>query len=346
MRPPSRWLQARGHCHARPAVSRHMLASLRRPLCSWRPLAQLARSTQQSQTNHSSCAAVVQPMSSQPQQDESWDHLLDILSGLITFKTRADGKGWRDAFENMPVYLEVGLGGASRSAASGSSEVPDKAGLYVDKPVQLRYIHSRGQQQQQQQQCYGSQHQEVPEQPHQVFHREPLQMQPCNHHLPEPSRMCWGFLVQRAGLQEDIQKLRVIHVAGTKGKVGQHRIIHNTALAGGGCRSGTRQVAGQAMWETESCTSLSRLCCTDLIQASHPADCCHCADSQRATTLLPPYPHPPPLRPTTPCSTPIHTSQGSTCAMVDSVLRSCGYRVGLFTSPHLCDVRERVRVNG
>jgi folylpolyglutamate synthase/dihydropteroate synthase len=32
--------------------------------------------------------------------------------------------------------------------------------------------------------------------------------------------------------------------------------------------------------------------------------------------------------------------------MVDSVLRSCGYRVGLFTSPHLCDVRERVRVNG
>ena len=56
----------------------------------------------------------------------------DVLSGLITFKvsaaagpacrvtapglsllpwppsqTRADGRGWRDAFENMPIYLEV-----------------------------------------------------------------------------------------------------------------------------------------------------------------------------------------------------------------------------------------------
>lgn len=30
-----------------------------------------------------------------------------MLSGLITFKTRADGKGWRDAFENMPIYIEV-----------------------------------------------------------------------------------------------------------------------------------------------------------------------------------------------------------------------------------------------
>jgi hypothetical protein len=121
MRPPSRSLQGRGHCHAQPAVSRHKLPSLRRPLCSWRPLAQLARSAQQSQTNHSSCAAVVQPMSSQPQQDESWDHLLDILSGLITFKTRADGKGWRDAFENMPVYLQVGLGGVLCDAVDNFS---------------------------------------------------------------------------------------------------------------------------------------------------------------------------------------------------------------------------------
>jgi folylpolyglutamate synthase len=38
--------------------------------------------------------------------------------------------------------------------------------------------------------------------------------------------------------------------------------------------------------------------------------------------------------------------KGSTCAMVDSMLRSCGYRTGLYTSPHLCDVRERVRING
>jgi hypothetical protein len=37
----------------------------------------------------------------------SWDDVLSELSSLITFKTRADGKGWRDAFENMPVYLEV-----------------------------------------------------------------------------------------------------------------------------------------------------------------------------------------------------------------------------------------------
>lgn len=38
--------------------------------------------------------------------------------------------------------------------------------------------------------------------------------------------------------------------------------------------------------------------------------------------------------------------KGSTCAMVDSILRKCGYRTGLFTSPHLIDVRERIRING
>ena len=31
--------------------------------------------------------------------------------------------------------------------------------------------------------------------------------------------------------------------------------------------------------------------------------------------------------------------KGSTCSMVESVLRSCGYRTGLYTSPHLIDVR-------
>lgn len=35
--------------------------------------------------------------------------------------------------------------------------------------------------------------------------------------------------------------------------------------------------------------------------------------------------------------------KGSTCAMVEGILRECGYSTGLFTSPHLCDVRERVR---
>lgn len=38
--------------------------------------------------------------------------------------------------------------------------------------------------------------------------------------------------------------------------------------------------------------------------------------------------------------------KGSTAAMMASVLSQAGYRTGLFTSPHLCDFRERVRVDG
>ncbi|WP_248909595.1 dihydropteroate synthase [Halocatena marina] len=38
--------------------------------------------------------------------------------------------------------------------------------------------------------------------------------------------------------------------------------------------------------------------------------------------------------------------KGSTARMVEQVLRETGLDVGLFTSPHLSDVRERVRVNG
>ncbi|RRJ30334.1 dihydropteroate synthase [Halocatena pleomorpha] len=38
--------------------------------------------------------------------------------------------------------------------------------------------------------------------------------------------------------------------------------------------------------------------------------------------------------------------KGSTARMVERVLREAGLSVGLFTSPHLTDVRERVRVNG
>lgn len=38
--------------------------------------------------------------------------------------------------------------------------------------------------------------------------------------------------------------------------------------------------------------------------------------------------------------------KGSTCAMMDRVARSCGWRTGLFTSPHLVDYRERMRVSG
>ena len=38
--------------------------------------------------------------------------------------------------------------------------------------------------------------------------------------------------------------------------------------------------------------------------------------------------------------------KGSTCAMLDGILRAAGYRVGLYTSPHLLDFNERCRVDG
>ena len=38
--------------------------------------------------------------------------------------------------------------------------------------------------------------------------------------------------------------------------------------------------------------------------------------------------------------------KGSVCAIVERVLREAGVRTGLFTSPHLVDFRERIRVNG
>ncbi|MCX5721110.1 MAG: bifunctional folylpolyglutamate synthase/dihydrofolate synthase [Nitrospirae bacterium] len=38
--------------------------------------------------------------------------------------------------------------------------------------------------------------------------------------------------------------------------------------------------------------------------------------------------------------------KGSTAAMAAAVLQSAGYRVGLYTSPHLVEFRERIRVNG
>ncbi len=37
--------------------------------------------------------------------------------------------------------------------------------------------------------------------------------------------------------------------------------------------------------------------------------------------------------------------KGSTCAYVESILRHAGYRVGLYTSPHLTCVRERIQIN-
>ncbi|KAM5556527.1 folylpolyglutamate synthase [Rosa sericea] len=38
--------------------------------------------------------------------------------------------------------------------------------------------------------------------------------------------------------------------------------------------------------------------------------------------------------------------KGSTCTFSESILRHCGFRTGLFTSPHLIDVRERFRLDG
>lgn len=38
--------------------------------------------------------------------------------------------------------------------------------------------------------------------------------------------------------------------------------------------------------------------------------------------------------------------KGSVAAALESVLRASGYRTGLYTSPHLMDLRERVQVNG
>jgi dihydrofolate synthase/folylpolyglutamate synthase len=38
--------------------------------------------------------------------------------------------------------------------------------------------------------------------------------------------------------------------------------------------------------------------------------------------------------------------KGSVCAMLDQIFRLHGYRTGLYTSPHLVEVRERIRVDG
>lgn len=38
--------------------------------------------------------------------------------------------------------------------------------------------------------------------------------------------------------------------------------------------------------------------------------------------------------------------KGSTCAFCESILRYHGYRTGFYSSPHLVEVRERIRING
>ncbi|XP_071947427.1 folylpolyglutamate synthase, mitochondrial-like [Antedon mediterranea] len=46
----------------------------------------------------------------------------------------------------------------------------------------------------------------------------------------------------------------------------------------------------------------------------------------------------------------IHVSgtkgKGSVCALCESILRSCGFKTGFYSSPHLVEVRERIRING
>jgi len=37
--------------------------------------------------------------------------------------------------------------------------------------------------------------------------------------------------------------------------------------------------------------------------------------------------------------------KGSTCEMIASCLAACGYTTGLYTSPHMVDLRERIRIN-
>ena len=38
--------------------------------------------------------------------------------------------------------------------------------------------------------------------------------------------------------------------------------------------------------------------------------------------------------------------KGSTAAILESILREAGYRTGLYTSPHLYDMRERIKIRG
>ena len=53
------------------------------------------------------------------------------------------------------------------------------------------------------------------------------------------------------------------------------------------------------------------------------------------------------LAPTVPVITVAGTNgKGSTCAMLESILQAAGYRVGLYSSPHLLRYNERVRIGG
>ena len=38
--------------------------------------------------------------------------------------------------------------------------------------------------------------------------------------------------------------------------------------------------------------------------------------------------------------------KGSTAHMIKSILQEAKYKIGLYTSPHLKDLRERIKING
>ena len=38
--------------------------------------------------------------------------------------------------------------------------------------------------------------------------------------------------------------------------------------------------------------------------------------------------------------------KGSVCAFAESILRAAGHRTGFYSSPHLVDFSERIRING
>lgn len=38
--------------------------------------------------------------------------------------------------------------------------------------------------------------------------------------------------------------------------------------------------------------------------------------------------------------------KGSTCAMLESIIRTAGYKTGLYTSPHIFEYTERIKING
>ena len=53
-----------------------------------------------------------------------WDGVLSTLSETIQFKSRADANNWRDAFENMNVYMQVRDLSTTNGEMSGHTTVP------------------------------------------------------------------------------------------------------------------------------------------------------------------------------------------------------------------------------